>query len=75
MSRARDQIWAVYSFDPATQLQEGDIRKTFFDYLSDLEKNGCREEDGGLISELASEVADGLEEKGSPFTRVPDRSF
>lgn len=64
VSRARDQIWAVYSFDPATQLQEGDIRKTFFDYLSDLEKNGCREEDSGLISELASEVADGLEEKG-----------
>ena len=31
-SRARDQLWVVYSLNPATDLQSRDIRKTLIDY-------------------------------------------
>lgn len=31
-SRARDQLWVVYSLDPATDLKAGDLRKRLIDY-------------------------------------------
>ncbi len=31
-SRARDQLWVVYSLDPAADLQEGDLRRRLIEY-------------------------------------------
>lgn len=31
-SRARDQLWVVYSLDPRVDLQEGDLRRTLIEY-------------------------------------------
>ena len=64
VSRARDQVWAVYSFDPATQLQEGDIRKTFFDYLSSAKGAKARPEPAEDATPLAADVAQALESRG-----------
>lgn len=35
VSRARDQLWAVHSFDPETQLSPGDLRRRLFDWIRD----------------------------------------
>ena len=35
VSRARDQLWVIHSFDPANDLKTGDIRKMLLDYVSD----------------------------------------
>lgn len=37
VSRARDQLWAVHSFDPDSQLAAGDLRKRLFDWIRDPE--------------------------------------
>lgn len=62
VSRARDQIWAVYSFDPETQLQDGDIRKTFFDYLKKPDL-GAAASGSAEMPEFAAEVASALESR------------
>lgn len=38
MSRAKDQVWLVHSFDPQTQLKEEDLRKQLFDYCENIGK-------------------------------------
>lgn len=71
VSRAKDQVWAVYSFDPAAQLQEGDIRKTFFDYLAEV-GSGAGKFDLEVAPELpefAEDVAAALEKRGYTVTR------
>ena len=32
VSRARDQLWLVHSFDPAAQLKPDDLRRSLFDW-------------------------------------------
>lgn len=36
-SRARDQMWIVYSLDPASDLKPGDLRRTMIEYAQDPE--------------------------------------
>ncbi|MDD7441164.1 MAG: AAA domain-containing protein [Sutterellaceae bacterium] len=54
VSRARDQVWVVYSFDPMKELAAGDLRKLFFDYI-------------GNSDDLARQQRDVEEEAESPF--------
>ena len=35
VSRAKDQLWIVHSFDPATELTPGDIRRQLFEWAAD----------------------------------------
>ena len=39
VSRARDQLWVVHSFDPQTQLKPDDIRYRLFSYLQNPRAN------------------------------------
>lgn len=34
-SRARDQLWVVYSLDPATDIQPGDLRRRLIEHVKD----------------------------------------
>lgn len=36
VSRARDQLWIVHSFDPAAQLKPDDLRRSLFDWAEDV---------------------------------------
>lgn len=38
VSRARDQLWVVHSFDPNSQLKHDDIRKNLFGWIKACEK-------------------------------------
>lgn len=64
VSRARDQVWAVYSFDPEKQLQDGDIRKTFFDYMKDAEKDAEQPESDAAPEGFVPDVARALASRG-----------
>ena len=35
-SRARDQLWVVYSLDPKVDLREGDLRRELIEYANDV---------------------------------------
>lgn len=37
VSRARDQLWIVHSFDANTQLKHDDLRRTLFDWAAEVE--------------------------------------
>lgn len=64
VSRARDQVWAVVSFDPETQLQDGDIRKTFFDYLKKPVAGSALAFPPREMPAFTEDVAKSLEKKG-----------
>lgn len=38
-SRARDQLWVVYSLDPKADLQEGDLRRRLIEYAIDTSRD------------------------------------
>lgn len=70
VSRAKDQIWVVYSFDPSRDLSDGDIRKTFFNYIEnsdelDLQKKRVEEE---AESEFEKAVGEALTNRGYRLT-------
>ena len=44
MSRAKDQVWLIHSFNPDTQLKEDDIRKVLFTYCENIGKENNGEE-------------------------------
>ena len=69
VSRARDQVWAVYSFDADTQLQEGDIRKTFFDYLKEPTAVPGASAAAFEMPEFAEDVAQALERRSYTVIR------
>ncbi len=38
-SRARDQLWVIYSLDPKADLQEGDLRRRLIEYAIEISQN------------------------------------
>jgi very-short-patch-repair endonuclease len=56
-SRARDQLWLVYSLDPAVDLKEGDLRKRLIDHVVDP-RAGSRE-----LERLVSQTQSPFEER------------
>ena len=66
VSRARDQLWIVHSFDANTQLKHDDLRRTLFDWATEVERG---EPDTEAIREAADSefevrVAESLVRRG-----------
>lgn len=66
VSRARDQLWIVHSFDANTQLKHDDLRRTLFDWAAELSQG---EPDVEAVrqaadSEFEAEVAESLMRRG-----------
>lgn len=59
-SRARDQLWVVYSLDPATDLKEGDLRRELIEFARWAYKNP---------EELLHGIGAEAERTESPFER------
>jgi len=55
-SRARDQLWVVYSLDPAVDLKEGDLRRELIEFALSASRN-------------SEKVKPELEKAESPFER------
>lgn len=65
VSRARDQVWVIHSFDKTRDLKDGDIRKTLLDYIDDPEMKGqLAEIKEKSESPFESEVATNLTARG-----------
>lgn len=63
VSRAKDQLWAVHSFDPSKALSASDLRRSLFDYIDALEDaaKAPAKKAGTALEQL---VADALRAKG-----------
>ncbi len=66
VSRARDQLWVVHSFDPNSQLKPDDIRKKLFDHIQNpkASKEALDEAERKAESPFEAEVAKALLERG-----------
>ena len=65
-SRARDQLWVVYSLDPANDLKPGDIRKKLIDYSINPQADEVRksEIEEHAESPFEASVAKALSDRG-----------
>ena len=65
-SRARDQLWVVYSLDPANDLKPGDIRKKLIDYSINPQADEVRksEIEEQAESPFEASVAKALSDRG-----------
>ena len=66
VSRARDQLWVVHSFDPDSQLKHDDIRRGLFSWISQCNAGAVDEEAvrNQADSEFEVQVAKALMERG-----------
>lgn len=65
-SRARDQLWVVYSLDPFTELQPGDLRKKLIDYAINPQASEIAHKviDNKAESPFESDIAKALYDRG-----------
>lgn len=66
VSRAKDQLWVIHSFDPASQLRSEDIRTRLFAWIKGTATAGAQEETIRTLadSEFEVEVAKALISRG-----------
>ena len=66
VSRAKDQLWVLHSFDPATQLRQDDIRSRLFGWIKGLQSGSNNEQKIQTLadSEFEVRVAKALVERG-----------
>ena len=69
VTRARDQIWLVHSFDPKSQLKSGDLRRDLFEWITGVENGNAFEEEVSLKADSPFETAVGvaLKQRGYYF--------
>lgn len=66
VSRARDQLWVVYSLDPSNDLKPGDLRKILIDYALDPKAKEYANKiiESNSESPFESSVAKSLSDRG-----------
>lgn len=63
-SRAQDQLWVVYSLDPANDLKLGDLRRSLIQYALDPKTHQGRGEEAKAESEFERQVIRELQARG-----------
>lgn len=65
VSRARDQLWIVHSFDPAAQLKPDDLRRSLFDWADGVMKGALSAQPYDLPDpEFTGQVLRALRKRG-----------